>query len=432
MVNTITAQAPTLSCNSSSSSSSSSENTLYTITFDEEKILSISPVNPGDSSSVGLQFEGQPCNVGPALIDIQVNGYAGKTMKIKSPDEKNNLRVVTDHLRQVGVGMYFPTICTDSYEVTLAALTHIAEVLDSDKDLASSIGGVHLEGPYLSPEDGWRGAHPLQHTRQPSWDEFQKWQAVSGNRIKIMTVAAEVPGIPEFIKKATQSGVVISIGHSNMNKQAWDAAVDAGATLSTHLGNGCLSSIDRHNNHLWPQCACRKTFASFICDGHHLPPDCLYSLLHAKGPEKSILISDSVLLAGMPSGVYKKGHLEVEKLASGRLVKLGTPYLAGSACNLLDCIPIAMRDANYQLSEVWNMATHNPAQLLKMDSSHGSLEVGKAPNFTIYTVADPVEGSNGAPVVKVFQTWVGGRLVHDATTAQPLSFPEKLEGDSLL
>lgn len=348
--------------------------------------------------------------VGPTLFDVQVNGYGGRTCAIQRPEEKAHLAEINKTFRALGIGWWVPTLCTASRESLATSVRLIGEALDEDADLAASVPGLHLEGPYLSPLDGPRGAHSRQHVRNPDWDEFQRLQDLCRGRILYITLAPELPGAIEFIRKAVASGVVVSMGHTNLDRDDLTAAVDAGASMSTHLGNGAHNMIQRHNNYIWYQLACRKTFASFIADGHHLPQECLYSLIHAKGRELSLITSDSVSLAGLKPGIYGEGEEKVELLPSGRINLLGTPNLAGSASNLLQCVENVIRLAQLSHADGWRLASVNAAQAMRLEKRLG-IEVGKEASLSVYRY-DPT-----GPRIQVVETWIAGRKVSGAAAA---------------
>ena len=352
LVSTITANVPLL-------------DGVYEIAFDGGTITSVDP-----SQAMTDLF------AGPTLFDIQVNGYGGRTCRIASADGQDALAWITRLLRELGIGWWMPTITSASPEDLEKAFLYCAQALDADLDTAASIPGLHLEGPYISPVEGPRGAPQLEHVRPPDWDEFRRLQDASGGRIKCVTLAPEVDGAVEFTTNCVASGVAVGMGHTDLDRDSLRRAVDAGATLSTHLGNGAHDRIQRHNNYLWYQLACRHTYASFITDGHHLPQECLYSMVHAKGLDLSLLVSDCVLLGGMKSGRYQIRDREVEKLPNGRIVMPGTPNLAGSASNLLECAENAIRMAQVSHAEGWKLASVNPARLLGLDDLLG-IEVGK-------------------------------------------------------
>jgi N-acetylglucosamine-6-phosphate deacetylase len=364
--------------------------------------------------------------LGPTLFDIQVNGYGGRTCRIPSPEKRDALAWITRILRQRGVGWWIPTITTASPQALQMAFAQCARVLDEDEDTAASIPGLHLEGPYISPVDGPRGAHSLEHVRLPDWDEFCRLQEVSGNRICLVTLAPEVEGAVPFIEKCVASGVVVAMGHTDLDRDSLAAAVQAGASLSTHLGNGAHDQIQRHNNYLWYQLACREIYASFISDGQHLPQECLYSMLHAKGLERSIVTSDAVLLGGMKPGVYKVRDREIEMLPSGRIIIPGSANLAGSASHLLECTEIAIAWAGLSHAQGWRLSSENPARLLGLDQRLG-VGVGREASLTLYRYEE--EG----PRIRVEQTWVAGRKVYDAATDAPVQMPDQpLDAESPL
>ena len=380
----------------------------YDIAIDGSTITSVTPAQQTTDLCAG-----------PTLFDIQANGYAGRTCRIASSDKRDGLAWIARLMRELGVGWWLATITTGASDEMEAAFAHCARALDEDPDTASSIPGMHLEGPYLSPVDGPRGAHQKEHVRPPDWEDFQRFQDASGGRIKLVTIAPEVKGAIPFIEKCVAAGVVVAMGHTDLDRDTLRAAVDAGATLSTHLGNGAHDQIQRHNNYIWYQLACRQIFASFIADGEHLPQECLYSLVHAKGIDLSILVSDTVLLGGMRPGVYKVHNSEVEMLPSGRIVVPGTPNLAGSGSNLRECVENVIGMAGLSHADGWLLGSLNPARLLGLDDRLG-IEPGKEASLTVYRYA---EGEDG-PAIDVVETWVAGKKVFDAATSERAVLPD--------
>ena len=381
----------------------------YEITIAGKTISSITPSNE----------ETDLC-IGPTLFDIQVNGYGGRTCRIASPDKRDALAYINRLLRENGVGWWLPTITTASAADLATAFKGCAQALDEDADLAASIPGLHLEGPYLSPVDGPRGAHILKHVRPPDWDEFCRLQEISDGRILLVTIAPEVEGSVAFIERCVQSGVTVAMGHTDLDRDSLRRAVDAGATLSTHLGNGAHDQVQRHNNYLWYQLAERRTFASFIADGQHLPQECLYAMLHAKGLERSILISDAVLLGGMQPAVYQVGENQVEMLATGRIVIPGTPNLAGSGSNLRECVEIAQDWAHLSHAQAWKLGSLNPARLLGLDTRLG-IEEGREASLSVYRRNTDSTGTH----IDTVETWVAGRKVFDARTDARTQLPDQ-------
>jgi N-acetylglucosamine-6-phosphate deacetylase len=328
--------------------------------------------------------------IAPGLADLQVNGYGG--VEFNSPDlsVEQVERVALAH-DQFGVTALLATCTTDSYEVLNRSFATIAAARRNRPDVAKRIPGIHMEGPYISRADGPRGAHPLRHVRPPNWDEFSRLQEVADGAIRLLTLSPEYEGSPSFITKVATTGVVVAIGHTSATSEQIRAAVDAGATMSTHLGNGAHPMIRRHPNYIWDQLADDRLMASLIVDGHHLPASVVKTMLRAKTPERCVLVSDITGLAGMPPGKYYTGLGEVELLTSGKLVPAGQPeLLAGASLPLHGCVTRAMHYGAIDLETAVALSSSQPANLLSLDC--GQLEIGGAADFVVFNLpADPLQ-----------------------------------------
>lgn len=303
--------------------------------------------------------------VAPGFVDVQINGYGGR--------EFNDFALSVEQVRQIsrdqdacGVTRYCPTTITHSFELLSHATKMIAAACDELPEVASRVAGIHLEGPYISREDGPRGAHPLEHCRPPDWDEFCRLQEGARGRIIIVTMSPEYEGSADFIAKATASGVIIAIGHTAASSEQIKAAVDAGARFSTHLGNAAHGQIRRHPNYIWDQLAEDRLWASLIVDGHHLPASVVKSFVRGKTPQRCLIVSDILGLGGMPPGRYDKPGLgPIEVLEDGRLVVAGQrQYLAGAGLPIGVAIPNVMRMAGVDLATAIEMTSIRPAELL--------------------------------------------------------------------
>jgi N-acetylglucosamine-6-phosphate deacetylase len=230
-----------------------------------------------------------------------------------------------------------------------------------------AIAGLHIEGPYISPEDGYRGAHPRAHVRAASVDDFERHQEAARGRIRLLTLAPEVSGALSLIEHAVKRGVRVALGHTAATPDQIRDGVRAGATLSTHLGNGCAQMIPRHPNVIWEQLANDRLHASFIVDGHHLPASTVKVMLRAKTPARSVLVTDAIMAAGSPPGRYRLGGLEVELSADGRVAPPGAPYLAGSALTMDRAVGLAVTLGNVSLGEALAMASTQPAAYLGLE-----------------------------------------------------------------
>ncbi|MGC0273911.1 N-acetylglucosamine-6-phosphate deacetylase [Pseudactinotalea sp. Z1739] len=300
----------------------------------------------------------------PGLIDLQVNGYGGYDVNADDVTPET-VAALTRSLWEQGVTTYLPTVITASEDKIAHSLAQIAGARRSDPLIAHSIPGVHVEGPSLAADDGPRGAHDAAQLRNPDLGELDRWQTAAEGLVRIVTLAPERPGTVEYIKGAVRRGVRISIGHCAPEQEHICDAVEAGATLSTHLGNGTYPVLPRHPNHIWAQLAQDRLSAMFIPDGHHLPADTLTAMIRAKSVARTVFTSDSAALAGMPAGQYETpvgGSVTVGD--DGRLTLTGTNLLAGSGHSLRAGLNWAQQNLPFSHDELSAMVTTNPAALL--------------------------------------------------------------------
>jgi N-acetylglucosamine-6-phosphate deacetylase len=322
-----------------------------------------------------------PAWLSPGLIDLQINGYQGLDLNADNLTSDTVIELSRSVLA-TGVTTFLPTIITASEEKIIACLRAIAAARQLNPALQHMIPGAHVEGPHLSSESGPRGAHPFEHTRPPSIAEFDRWQRASGDLVKLVTLSPHFAEAPKYIAALRDRGILVSIGHTHASPYQIHAAVDAGATLSTHLGNGVDDPLPRHPNLLWTQLAEDRLTAMFIADGRHLPDDTLKVMLRAKGLDRAILVSDMVALGGMSPGLYETpvGGL-VELTHDGCLSLDGTPFLAGSVVPLKDAVA-HMAKTRLSLSESLRLATQNPARFL---GRTGRLQVGAPADLVRFT-----------------------------------------------
>ena len=327
------------------------------ITIKGDRIRSVEPAWPSSNLSE-WPF------VAPALFDLQINGYGGVWFSDDQLTSSDVLRALKPYYNH-GVTRLCPTLITNSFEGLSAGFAAIRAACESDPTANRMVCGCHLEGPYISPEDGPRGAHPLEYVRAADWGEFQRLQEISGNRIKLVTIAPEVDGALEFIREAVAVGVVISIGHTAATPEQIRAAVDAGAELSTHLGNGSHAMIHRHRNYIFEQLSDPRLVASLIVDGHHLPASLVRTFIKVKSTRRTIITCDAAGWAGCPPGVYENKIGRSELLDNGKLVVAGQrELLAGSAQETDTCVAKVIKFAGVPLKEAVDMASKNPAKLL--------------------------------------------------------------------
>lgn len=342
----------------------------------------------------------------PGLIDIQVNGFAG--VNFADPGlSVEEVRTVARTLWSIGVTHFLPTLITDEIRRTERALVQLARSA-RHQDLGHSILGFHLEGPFLSHEDGPRGAHPIEHCIDPDWNTFCRLQEAAENRIRLITLAPERPGAIEFIQKAVRSGVRVAIGHTSASREAILDAVEAGATLSTHLGNAAHDRLQRHHNYVYDQLGEDRLFASLIADGHHLPPHVVKIFLRAKGLDRTILTSDAVQYAGLSPGLYDAGYRTFQVDDDGAIRVVGEPRLAGSGLMLNKGVENLMRFTGVPLADAVQTVTSNPARFLGVADRIGTLQPGSEASFVRLLV------DKARPSTRIAETIVAGQVVHQA------------------
>lgn len=329
--------------------------------------------------------EGSLPYVGPGLVDLQVNGFKGIDFNTP-PIKTGEVYEVVKRLWECGVTTFYPTVVTNNIDKIKEALGSIRDACSSYQEVRAGIGGIHLEGPFISAEDGPRGAHGKEFVQAPDWPLFEEWQKAAGGRIKIVTLSPEWPGSIDFIKRCIARGVTVSIGHTAATPQQIQAAVEAGASMSTHLGNGAHVMLPRHPNYIWEQLAQDDLSVCMIADGFHLPESVLKVFLKVKG-QQAILVSDSVSLAGMPPGNYHS-HIggEVVLTEEGKLHLGNQPkLLAGSVQTLLEGVNHLFKNNLCTLDEAWNLASNSPSSFMKFPENKG-LRVGAPADFVTFLV----------------------------------------------
>ncbi|NQT15752.1 MAG: amidohydrolase family protein, partial [Planctomycetes bacterium] len=356
----------------------------------------------------------------PGLLEVQINGYGGQEFCAADLTPEKVVEIVRA-FDAFGVTRCLPTLTTESFQVQEHALKTFVAACDSAPDVARRIVGLHVEGPYITREDGARGAHPVAHCREPDWDEFQRFQEVAEGRIRILTLSPEYEGSAEFIRRVAASGVVVAIGHTAARPSQIREAVDAGARLSTHLGNGSHPMMHRLRNYIWAQLAEDELTASLIVDGHHLPGEVVKAFVRAKTPARCILTSDISGQAGQPPGLYKSEFCDVELLEDGRLVVAGQrELLAGAALPIGPGIANVMHFAGVGLADAVRMAVDNPARLLGVEP--GGFGVGDPGDLVQFRLVEPADGDGPAKFEPV-ATLIAGDVVWGSAWR-----PEGVEG----
>lgn len=340
--------------------------------------------------------------VAPGLIDNQVNGYGGIDFSGDMLEVQDMVKA-TKALWQTGVTTYMPTLVTNTSQNLIRNFRVLADSL-AEEVVRQSVPGFHLEGPWLSKLDGFRGCHRLDQLSLPDLPGLITYQEAAGGKIVQLTLAPELPGAIEMIKYCRDHGILTAIGHSNASSREIRSAAECGTRLSTHLGNGCANMIHRHHNPLWPQLAIDQLIPTLIADGHHLTPEELSVFLKVKGAERIILTSDITYLAGMPAGRYLFAGAAVILSGDGMLKSAEQDVLAGASLSLIKGVENMVRFTGCSLGEAINMASGNVARVFGWED-RGALLPGRR--------ADLLLLEKNREQLRIKKTIVAGKVVFE-------------------
>ena len=330
------------------------------------------------------------------LIDTQVNGAVGFNYSGEDLDV-NQVRLICEDLAKHGTLQHFATIITRPEELILRNLDVIVKAVEEDEFVRRSITGIHIEGNFISRLDGPRGAHDLRYVRDADIAEFDRWKEHARGLLKYITIGAEANGAEQLIRHAVSKGVAVAIGHTGATREQIDRAVDAGATLSTHLGNGIFAKLDRFENPIWPQLRNNGLTTGLIADGDHVTPDLVWVISRCKDSDHIILVSDLHHCAGLPPGRRQDGPLEIDIVKDGAVRVAGTPYLAGAGVHLLRCIWNYSHFTGTALKTSFRLGTANPIRKYSLNPERAELRKDQKAEFITFT-----ESENGFELNSVF------------------------------
>jgi len=354
-----------------------------------------------------LEKTAEPANakiyIAPGFIDNQVNGYLSYSFT-RPGLTVEQVRTITKGFWSKGITTYVPTLTTESKERLIENFGIMKEAI-ADEEISLSVPGFHLEGPYISPVDGFRGAHPAEWVRPPDWNEFKSFYEASGKHIIEVSVAPELEGAIDFIRKLRKLDIIVALAHHNGSVLQIKEAVDAGAVVSTHLGNGCANMIHRHNNPLWPQLADTRLTASLIVDGFHLTREEVQVFTRSKGPERVIIVSDLSSLAGMPPGEYERFGRTVVVHPNGMIALPSQNVLAAASFLITRGVENMVKFTGCSLADAIHMATRNPARLIGLED-RGTITPGKRADLVLFSFDDGK--------IKIIRTYVAGKMVYEA------------------
>jgi len=285
------------------------------------------------------------------LVDLQINGFAGVDYNdpLATPDA---IEASMRSMVKTGVTRCLPTVITADLEWQSRCFKTLENARAQSALTASMITGYHLEGPFLNPEPGYSGCHPAADMRAGELDYFERVQAAANGQIRLVTVAPERPGVMALIPQLVKRNVCVAIGHSSADHETVQRAVEAGASMSTHLGNGVAPMVKKSDNIVLSQLANDKLAASFIADGMHLKEHVLGIYLRAKTAKRTVLVTDGTAGSAAKPGRYTLGKIAIERQLEPTVTIPGTSSLAGSATTLDQCVrnvcswyEVSMQDA---------------------------------------------------------------------------------------
>ncbi|NBR84459.1 MAG: N-acetylglucosamine-6-phosphate deacetylase [Verrucomicrobia bacterium] len=323
----------------------------------------------------------ESCNwLAPTLLDLQINGYGGVDFQRNDQLTEAHLLSAARQLRRDGCGRFFFTLITDDWQKLMARVRVTRALRDAHPELRAAMAGWHIEGPFLSPEVGFKGAHNPAVMRDATAADLHELRAVTGRDPVLLTLAPERVGSLEIIRLATSLGIVVSLGHTNASADTIRAAVAAGARGFTHLGNGIPQQLDRHDNILWRVFDTPGIMPSLIPDTHHVSPLLFRHMHRALPAERIYYTTDAMSAAGAPPGRYTIGSIELEVGTDQIVRQPGKPNFAGSALRPVDGIKGAAEMLGKKWQEVWPHFSLRPAELMGL---RNTIAPGEPADFCI-------------------------------------------------
>ena len=336
---------------------------------------------------------------GPGFFDLQNNGYAGVDFNHPTLTPERAAEGIRGMWRH-GCTHVLPTVITQQPE-RMEFLLRTLHAARQEEGVGGSVPGFHVEGPFISPEDGARGAHPLHAVRPVSVPLWQRLQRATAQSVVLLTLAPEVRGALPFITRLRAEKVLPAIGHTMTDTALVERAAAAGALMSTHLGNGCPQLLHRHANPIYAQLGCDALSASLITDGIHLPAEVVRSMARAKGLARTVVVTDSMAAAGAPPGRYTIADMEMEVGADRIVRQPGSPNFAGSALTMDRAVANFAHMAAVPLADAWDAGSLLPWKLL--DQAGAGLGRAREKGWIIAKAA--------AGSLQVRATWRGRKVL---------------------
>lgn len=307
----------------------------------------------------------------PGMIDVHIHGAGGSDVMDGTP---NALKTMASLLPAEGTTAFLATTTTSPKDCIEKALINAGKFISTENIPGQAeIIGIHLEGPFINAEK--KGAQNEEYILEPNVDLFKKWQELSNNTIKLVTLAPELDGDFALIRHLVESEVIASMGHTSASYEEVQHAVENGLSHVTHLFNGMSGLHHREPGAVGGALLMKELMVELIADGIHSHPEMLQLALQLKGPEKIVLITDSMRAKCLKNGTYDLGGQDVI-VKDGRAV-LSTGSLAGSVLKLAEGRQNMQKWTNANIQELIQMTSENPAKELGVFDRKGSIEAGK-------------------------------------------------------
>ncbi|NMB46982.1 MAG: N-acetylglucosamine-6-phosphate deacetylase [Firmicutes bacterium] len=321
-------------------------------------------------------FDAGGSYVTPGLIDIHVHGGGGG-------DAMDGTVTALEQMSQIfsrhGTTAFLPTTVTAAHGEILKAMGAVKQAAEKGTGGAQVVG-IHVEGPYISEKR--RGAQNPAHIRLPSIEELEEIRQVGGPLLKLVTLAPEMEGALEVIRQLRSWGVTVAVGHSDASYDQVMAAHSWGANHICHIYNAMRGLHHREPGVVGAALTCDDFAVELICDGVHVHPAAMELVFRAKGPDKVILITDTMRAMGLPVGHYQLGGLKID--VSKEAARLTTGELAGSTLSMAKAVKNAMEMLGVSWPEAVRMASYNPAHAVNLGHRKGSLTVGKDGDIAVF------------------------------------------------
>ena len=297
-------------------------------------------------------------------IDLQVNGYAGVDFNAPGLTVEKVL-AVTERLEKNGTVGYLPTLVTGDPEMLIGVIRTVMEARRKYAICEKNILGFFLEGPFISDRPGAVGTHPVEWVHAPDMGLFNRFQDAAEGLVRMMNVAAEVPGMPDFVRAVAATGVTITLGHQLAKSPAdIEPCIAAGAKAFTHLGNGIPNEVNRHDNIVFTALVEDRASVMFIPDGHHLPDTMLKLYTQAVPLKRLIAVSDAQYPAGMPPGEYEVCGAHARLEPNGLLWNPARNCLVGATTPIAKCMSILQEHIGLTPDECKTIGHDNPLALI--------------------------------------------------------------------